>query len=301
LHFNRSINDHHKANHAKSYKVIESRLLEYLLSKFPKTIRERVIKQWLLGMSRDEIAKDNDIGAGTVTAIIKDAKQEIPDIDLLRAVALVLKKYDLNLSVFASSIRIKNKLDEMGLNEDQVESFIENIIIYCFKRGLTAEKFLNIVNKVCALSDNLEMSVDQLPNHIMQQQLELEQVKGETENAKLKQHQVLQHYNVTMDVLEEYIRNKPLVETIKSHQNKLEKKERQIQYLKKELRNEQNKNFEFKYSQLVSEYELNEANKLLDRRIEPGELREIADEIYHNPSKHTDIISEIRERRDRSS
>jgi len=51
-------------------------------SKVPRSIRERVIKQWLLGMSRDEIAKDNDIGAGTVSSIIKDAKQEIPDIDL---------------------------------------------------------------------------------------------------------------------------------------------------------------------------------------------------------------------------
>ena len=53
------------------------------------------------------------------------------------------------------------------------------------------------------------------------------------EDVKLKQDQVLQHYNVTMDVLEEYIRNKPTVETIKSQQNKLEKAERQIQYLKK--------------------------------------------------------------------
>ncbi len=53
--------------------------------KVPKSIRERVIKlikQWLQSMSRDEIAKYNDIGAGTVGAIIKDAKQEIPDIDL---------------------------------------------------------------------------------------------------------------------------------------------------------------------------------------------------------------------------
>ena len=92
-----------------------------------------------------------------------------------------------------------------------------------------------------------------------------------------------------------------IFETIKSQQNKLEKAEKKLQYLKKELGNEQNMNFRIKYSRLVSEYELNEANKLLDRRIEPGELREIADEIYHNPSKHTDIISEIRERRDRSS
>ncbi len=60
--------------------------------KVPKSIRERVIKQWLLGMSRDQIAKDNDIGTGTVSAIIKDTEQkDVPDIDLLREVALVLK------------------------------------------------------------------------------------------------------------------------------------------------------------------------------------------------------------------
>ena len=273
-------------------------------AKIPKSIREQVIKQWLQGTSRDQIAKDNDIGAGTVSSIIKEAKEEIPDIDLLRQGALVLKKNDFDLSILSSSIRIKNKLDKVGLNEDQVESFIESIIIYCFKHGLTAEEFLNIVNKVFALSENLGMPLDQLPNYIMQQQLESEKVRGETEDAKLKQHQVLQHYNVTMDVLEEYIRNKPLVETIKSQQDKLEKAERQIDYLKKELSNEQLKNFRFEYSLLISEYELNEANKLLDRRIEPTELREIADiadEIYHNPSKYTDIISEIRERRRRSS
>jgi transposase len=50
-------------------------------AKIPKPIREQVIKQWLQGMSRDEIVKYNDIGAGTVSAIIKDAKQEIFDID----------------------------------------------------------------------------------------------------------------------------------------------------------------------------------------------------------------------------
>jgi transcriptional regulator with XRE-family HTH domain len=201
-------------------------LLEYLLSKFPKSIRERVIKQWLQGMSRDQVAKVNDIGAGTLSAIIKEAKEEIPDIDLLRQVVVVLKKNDLDLSILSSSIRIKNKLDEMGLNEDRIESFIENIIIYCFKRGLTAEKFLNIVNKVCALSDNLGMPLDQLPNHIMQQQLELEQVKGETENAKLKEHQVLQRYNVTIDDLEEYIRNKPLIDHIKKLEDQLKKRTR---------------------------------------------------------------------------
>jgi transcriptional regulator with XRE-family HTH domain len=196
--------------------------------KVPKSIRERVIKQWLQGMSRDEIGNDNNIGAGTVSAIIKDAKQENPDIDLLRAVAIIVKKYGLGLSVLASSISIKNKLVEMGLNEDQVELFIENIIIYCFKHGLTGGKFLTIVNKVCALSDRLEMPLDQLPNHIIQEELELEQVRGKIKAAKLKEHQVLQHYNVNMNDLEEYRRNKPLIDRIKQLEYQLEKKKEKI-------------------------------------------------------------------------
>ncbi len=48
-------------------------------------------------MSRDQVAKVNGIGDGTVSAIIKEAKQEIPDIDLLREVAIIVKKYDLSV------------------------------------------------------------------------------------------------------------------------------------------------------------------------------------------------------------
>jgi chromosome segregation ATPase len=204
-------------------------------AKIPKSIRERVIKQWLQGMSRDEIAKDNDIGAGTVSVIIKDAKQEIPDIDLLRAVALVLKKHDSNLSVFAPSIRIKNKLDKMGVSEDKIDSLIDNSNIHCFKRGLTADEYFNNVDKVCALSDNLEMPLDQLPSYIIRQQLELQKVEKETEDAKVKQRQVLQHYDVTMDELQEFRRDKPLIDHIRKLEKKLEEAVEEKNYLIEEL------------------------------------------------------------------
>jgi transcriptional regulator with XRE-family HTH domain len=204
-------------------------------AKIPKSIRERVIKQWLLGMSRDEIAKYNDIGAGTVSAIIKDAKEEIPDIDLLRAVALVLKKYGLDLSVFASSIRIKNKLDKMDVSEDKIDSLIDNANTHCFKCGLTADEYFNYVDNVCALSKNLKMPLGQLPNYIIKEQSELQKVEKQTEDAKLKLSQVLQHYNVTMDILEEYKRDKPLIDRIKKLEKKLEEAVEEKNYLAEEL------------------------------------------------------------------
>jgi len=224
-------------------------------AKIPKSIREQVLKQWLQGMSRDQIAKDNDVGAGTVSSIIKDAKQEIPDIDLLRQGALVLKKNDLNMSVFAASIRIKNKLDGMGLNEDQIDSLIDNADTHCFKRGLTGEKYFNNVDKVCALSDNLKMPLDQLPNYITQQELELEKVEKQTEDAKLKQRQVLQRYNVTMDELQEFIRDKPSIDHIKKLEKKLEEAEEEINYLTKELASKESEIELLKSKPTSSEYE----------------------------------------------
>jgi hypothetical protein len=103
----------------------------------------------------------------------------------------------------------------MDLSEDETESFIENIIIHCFKRGLSAEEFVNVINKAVALSKNLGIPVDQLANYILEQQLEFEELKGETEDAETKQLQVLRHYNINMDDLEEYRRNKPLVDRIR--------------------------------------------------------------------------------------
>jgi transcriptional regulator with XRE-family HTH domain len=213
-----------------------------MLPKIPKSIKERVIKQWLQGMSRDEIGKDNDIGAGTVSAVIKDTKQENPDIDLLRAVAIIIKKYGLDLSVLASSIRIKNKLDKMGVNEDQIDSLIDNANTHCFKRGLTGEEFLNIINKIVVLSQKLRMPVDELPNHIIQQELELEQVEAEIKDVNMKKDLVLQKYDITMDDLEEFKKNKPLIDRIKQLENELERAKKEKERLVEDLSPEQIEN-----------------------------------------------------------
>jgi DNA-directed RNA polymerase specialized sigma24 family protein len=44
--------------------------------KIPKNIKEKVIRQWTDGLTRENIAKKDDIGAGTVTAIIQEARKQ---------------------------------------------------------------------------------------------------------------------------------------------------------------------------------------------------------------------------------
>jgi hypothetical protein len=66
-------------------------------------------------------------------------------------------------------------------------------------------------------------------------------VRGETEDAKLKEHQVLQHYNVNINDLIECRRNEPLIDRIKQLENQREKK-RENHYLIKKLNAEQIEN-----------------------------------------------------------
>ena len=53
-------------------------------SDIPHSIKVKVIKEWIQGLSRDKIGRYNGIGAGTVTSIIQQAKTNIADTVLLR-------------------------------------------------------------------------------------------------------------------------------------------------------------------------------------------------------------------------
>ena len=52
----------------------------------------------------------------------------------------MLKREGADVNTFASSIRLQRKLEQQGLNEEQIESFVENIDIHCFKHGLKPEQ-----------------------------------------------------------------------------------------------------------------------------------------------------------------
>ena len=54
--------------------------------------------------------QNNGIGAGTVTSIIQQARDNIADIDLIRELAIKIKKENLDLNYFASAVRLKKIL-----------------------------------------------------------------------------------------------------------------------------------------------------------------------------------------------
>jgi hypothetical protein len=82
--------------------------------RIPRNIKTTVIRHWLNGLTREEIAKRNDIGAGTVTGIIQEAikQEEYSDIDLLREVSRKLKEEGLGSSLLGFAFRLKRIMEE---------------------------------------------------------------------------------------------------------------------------------------------------------------------------------------------
>jgi hypothetical protein len=228
-----------------------------LVGKVPFRIRKQVIRQWLSGEPRDQIAKDNEIGNGTVSAIIKQAEMEQEyngygngygngndedynvdndgdsdhdnfEFDLIRQLAVRLKRKGLGVNSFASSVRLSSKLEKKGLNEEQIDSFIENIDIHCFKQDLKPKEFIITIDSVSSLSSTLAIPVHILPQYITQGHKRLEKIKQEIDLLEKRKMETLEDYDVTMDTLYEYEKNYPVFYNLKETQRKLEEAKRQI-------------------------------------------------------------------------
>ena len=83
-------------------------------SKIPREIRLEAIRKWLEGKARDQIAHELEVGAGTVSEIVKEYRRGDLDADLLREVALSLKNSGLDIQSFAPLVRLREVLEQKG-------------------------------------------------------------------------------------------------------------------------------------------------------------------------------------------
>ena len=97
-------------------------------------IKQRVITQYLHGVSRDAIAADNGIGTGTVSNVIDEWKKRVQDSDYesIRELSVFCKKQGITLNALASCIRLNNYIQSLGANanESTLESLIANLANY---------------------------------------------------------------------------------------------------------------------------------------------------------------------------
>jgi len=142
-------------------------------------IKQRVIAQYLQGVSRDTIAADNGIGTGTVSNIIDEWKKGVQnsDYESIRELSVFCKKQEVTLNTLASCIRLNNYIQSLGanVNESTLESLITNLANYpdrdpaklieaaaqISESGIPFEKLEEQVKALMTEKETLEREIDE--------------------------------------------------------------------------------------------------------------------------------------------
>jgi hypothetical protein len=141
--------------------------------RIPSEIKNKVLDSWLFGIPCDTIALCNGIGYGSVYRIIELFKAKIPDIDVLRAVAVKIKQEGLTLNDVALGIRIKNFLLQMGSSEIEMEKLLHEIDIHSFKTGQTFSDFVKEIHEIHRFASGLGISIHQIYDYVENKKKEL--------------------------------------------------------------------------------------------------------------------------------
>jgi CENP-B N-terminal DNA-binding domain len=142
--------------------------------------RSIVIQQYLRGKSRDDIARDCGLGAGTVSNIIAGWKANLDQyvVEDLRELGINLKKSAISPAQCARGSKIISTLERLGVNEDNFENFISSTYLQCRRiDDLAPHKIASYIEDLIAFSKTVPFS--QIEQHIEEKK---------NENTKLEDY-----------------------------------------------------------------------------------------------------------------
>jgi len=274
-------------------------------AKIPRSIKVEVIRKWLEGKSRDQIAKELQIGFGTVSGIIKESRDNDPEFELLRALAVKLRDQGYDVQSFAHAVRLREVLKQKGGlldttkegHEEQVQEKIEALMmgleVFCFKQDFSIMEFVNLVHDLSWTAEILGVPLDKLPSYVKLLEGAVHRLTREIEQKK----SVFQDYGATINSLEEFRRNRPLLDKFQEVTEELEKVKQQRDSCERERMWKQ---MESRHTWAIPEGELIEANKKLSsgasylvQALSPQALKRMVMDVYTYPSKYVEVIRQI--------
>jgi hypothetical protein len=199
--------------------------------KIPRNIKVKVIRQWLDGLTRERIARKEDIGAGTVTAIIQEARkeEEYNDIDLLREVAIRLKEEGMGLPLLAFAIKLKRIMEENDINEEQIEPIIQEFATYCLRYKIPYDTIIKIGREALYLEQKFGVPIEKIPEIITQKKETIDKLEDQRleilrqkQRAIEERDEIRQERDTIAAKVEKYLKEIPPVQRIIELESELE-------------------------------------------------------------------------------
>ena len=153
-------------------------------ARLPDSIKSPVIQQWLEGKPRNNIAAENGLSDGAVTNIVNEWKHNLGFslANDLRELAVTMKRVGVTASQCALGSRVAMIMLNMGIKEDDFESYILDIYNHCKNVGIRPENIASNLKDLVELSTTDAIPFSQIPNHIKQKTEEKEKLEKEVKN-----------------------------------------------------------------------------------------------------------------------
>jgi hypothetical protein len=182
--------------------------------------RSIVIQKYLQGKSRDDIARDCGLGAGTVSNIIAGWKANLDqyEVEDLRELGVNLKKSAITPAQCARGSKIISMLERLGVNEDNFENFISSIYLQCTRiDDLAPHKIASYLEDLIAFSKTVPFS--QIEQHIDEKKNErtkledykrdlisqIQKLQKEEASSKTRRDAALYNEKTTNEEIESFI------------------------------------------------------------------------------------------------
>ena len=165
-----------------------------------RSVKIKVIRHWLNGLTREEIVKKNDVGAGTVTGIIQEARKEdeYSDIDLLREVSKKLKEEGLALPSLGFAIRLRRIMEENEIKEDQIEPIIQEFAVCRLRQNISYDTLIQIGREALYLEQKFGVPIEKIPEYIVHGKQTIDRIEDHRQetlraNASLQEMSVMRN------------------------------------------------------------------------------------------------------------
>lgn len=267
----------------------------------PHSIKVRVLEEWINGKSRDVIASQNEIGTGTVSKIAKEASTAIADMDTLRALSRYLKKHDVTVDHFIPAVRLSNRLINIGITVEEMDSIMEILEVHCFKREKTVKELLYELEELTAVAYDLNVSPFGLSDYINKQLDKKNGLDSQIHGLESRLSNALNYFDISMNDLETYQKNRNLIDEINRVKSLLKEKEKAFEELKNKIQNERNFSDSMDASSNSTiKKEINKYNLRFkdEKPLGFNELQCLLCEIQYNPNQYPEIVQYMREKID---
>jgi hypothetical protein len=180
-------------------------------------VKEKAIRGWLQGKTRDEIAMEAQISSGSASNIIKSWLKGLDSTEYsaARDLAVQSRKCGMNVKECAEAHRLKNLLKCSGDSSsyEKTEMIVTNIKNTCMDLGLPEESLSDILLQVFELSNNESIHPVQVPYYIIKKIQEKKQLEQDIEKLGIQRQQyeketneALQKRNLTTNFINEHIK-----------------------------------------------------------------------------------------------